>query len=58
MEAATLLVLPNRQSLVRIGKPTSFQDQPQTSIRPQIFTLIKLTPGPKMEDRLQRTVVP
>ena len=58
MEAATLLVLHNQQSLVRIGKPISFQDQPQTSIRPQIFTLIKLTPGPKMEDRLQRTVVP
>ena len=57
MEAATSLVLLNRQSLVRIGKPTSFKGQPQTLIQPQIFTLTRLVPGPKMVDQQQRTVV-
>ena len=57
MEAAILSVLLNRQSLDRIGKPTSFKGQPQTLIQPQIFMLTRLAPGPKMEDRQQRTVV-
>lgn len=58
MEAAILLVSLNQQLLVKIENPTSFKGQPQTSIRLKIFTVIKLTPGPKMEDRRPRTVVP